>query len=398
MAHGETGKIKNPGPFVFHASVKSTLLVLMIVGVATFGGGLMADSKRAWASLVQNHFFFMSLALGGLFIAALNYITSAMWSAPIKRIYESFTSYLPFALLTFLAVAVGIHHIYEWSHPEFVKGDLVLEGKASYLSIGFFVIRNVVALCIWIFFAMKMLKNSVAQDANGDHRLTLKNKAMAPVFLIVFAITYTMASYDQMMSLDPHWFSTIFGVYCFSGLFYSTLALTAVMAIYLRRNGVLQGIVNDNHLHDLGKFMYAFSVFWAYIGFSQFMLIWYANMPEETGYFLHRLHGGWALMTYLLPLKFLVPFFLLLQRDSKRSESRLLGVGLFMLAAHWFDLMWVVQPEFFKEGPQFGWIEIGTTIGFIGLFGTCVVRFMGKHNIVAIGDPRLPEAVFHHHQ
>jgi hypothetical protein len=301
--------------------------------------------------------------------------------------------------VTFAILCLGIPNLYIWSHAEQVQGNIVLEGKAGYLSVPFFAIRNIVAIAIWIFFAYKMIRNSVMQDASRDYALTQKNRGMAPIFLILFGVTYTMASFDQLMSLDPYWFSTMFGVYCFSGLFYANLASTCLLTLFLKAKGKLDGIVNDNHLHDLGKFMFAFTVFWAYIGFSQFMLIWYANLPEETGYFLHRFHGSWAYVSlFLLVGKFMVPFFILLPRDAKRNPRTLAFVGVFMLVAQWVDVLWMVQPEFYAEGPRFGWQELGVSIGFLGLFGLAVSRFLAKNNVVAIGDPRLEDAVFHHHQ
>jgi hypothetical protein len=208
-----------------------------------------------------------------------------------------------------------------------------------------------------------------------------------------------MTAFDQLMSLDAHWFSTMFGVYVFAGLFYVNLASTCVLTLLAKRAGKLDGIVNENHIHDLGKFMFAFTVFWAYIAFSQFMLIWYANLPEETGWFLRRFQDGWMpISIFLLVGKFMVPFFLLLPRDAKRNEPLLLGVGLFMIFAQWVDMMWIVQPEFFHDGPKLGIVEIGTAAGFFGLFALLVSRFLSKNNIVAIGDPRLAESVYHHHQ
>jgi hypothetical protein len=338
------------------------------------------------------------LALGGLFFAAIQWLTGAMWSAPLRRVAESFTSYLPVVALTFLGVVLGAHSIFEWTHPEFVKGDIILEGKAGYLNMTFFTIRNFIAIALWCFFAFKMIGRSLKQDATGDVTLTLKNKSLSPLFLIIFAITFTMASFDQIMSLDPHWFSTMLGVYCFSGLFYSTLALTAVVTIALKRSGLLAGIVNEHHLHDLGKFMFAFTVFWAYIAFSQYMLIWYANMPEETGFFMLRTETAWKWISlFLLIGKFMVPFFLLIQRGSKRSEMRLFYVAIFMLVAQWIDNLWLVQPSFFKTGPVFGWVEVVITLGFTGIFGYTVLRFLTRNNVVAIKDPKLAEAVFHHH-
>jgi hypothetical protein len=366
--------------------------------VVTFFAGLKVSPDRMWASFVHNHFYFMSLGLGGLFFAALQWLTGAMWSAPIRRLSESFTAYLPIVAFSFCVLYFGIPQLYLWSHAEHVQGDLVLQGKSGYLSTGFFMIRNLIAIALWCFFSFKLIGNSIAQDKTGEYRLTAKNKTLAPVFMIVFGISFTMASFDQLMSLDPHWFSTMFGIYCFAGLFYANLAATCLLTLFLRAQGKLEGIVNENHLHDLGQFMFAFTVFWAYIAFSQFMLIWYANLPEETGYFIRRMQGPWmSVSLFLLVGKFMLPFFFLLPRHSKRNPKMLAGVGCFMIVAQWIDVMWMVQPEFFPDGPRFGWTEIGLTLGFTGVFGLCVARFLSKNNIVAIGDPRLAEAVHHHH-
>ena len=394
-----TASVRRPGPYQVSAGLKLFLMIATAIGGAVFALGLVTDPTRAWSSFVLNHFYFMTLGLGGLFFAAIQWTTNAMWSAPIRRLSESFTAYLPVALVTFVILYFGIHSVYPWSHPEHVQGDLVLQGKAGWLSPGFFTIRNAAVILVWIFFAMKLVGNSILQDANGEYSYTAKNKVLSPIFLIVFALTYTMASFDQMMSLDPHWYSTMFGVYCFAGLFYANLAATCLLTIFLKRKGALDGIVSDEHLHDLGKFMFAFTIFWAYIGFSQFMLIWYANMPEETMYFIRRFNGNWKYVSaFLLLGKFLVPFFLLLPRDAKRNEKMLWRVGWFMMVAQWIDFMWVVQPEFFHEGPRVGWMEIGVTLGFVGIFGLVVARFLGRHSIVAVGDPRIEESVFHHHQ
>jgi hypothetical protein len=402
MAHTEAHaaqKIKNPGTYEVSASAKTAFVVMALIGIACFTIGLTQDPHRAWAAFVQNHFYFMCLGLGGVFFAALQWLTGAMWSAPIRRVSESFSAYLPFAVISIAILYFGIHDIYKWSDAAFVKGDIVLEGKSGYLSPIFFIVRQFIAVGVWILFAKKMIGNSIAQDATGDYAFTLRNRALAPAFLALFGITFTMSAFDQLMSLDPHWFSTMFGVYCFAGLFYANLALTCLLSIHLVRNGKLQGIVNDNHIHDLGKFMFAFTVFWAYIGFSQFMLIWYANLPEETGYFMRRMANSWYYVSvFLLVGKFLTPFFLLLPRDSKRNYSLLTFVGCWMLFCQWVDFLWLVQPEFFAEGPRVGFIEIGTFLGFAGVFATLVSRFLAKNNVVAIGDPRLVESVYHHHQ
>lgn len=398
-SHHAAVEIRNPGPLRVTSGLTGFLVACAVIGLVSFLVGLKSGyEKNAWSSFVINHFYFLSLALGGLFFAAIQWATSAMWSATVRRLAEAFTAYLPIALVTFLILAFGIHHIYEWSHSTVVQSDPILLGKSGYLNTGFFVVRNLVALGIWLFFAKKLIGNSLAQDLSKDAALTARNKSWAPAFLILFAITFTMASFDQIMSLDPHWFSTIFGVYCFAGLFYSTLAALCIFTIVLKRKGYLQGLVSEHHMHDIGKFMFAFTVFWAYIGFSQFMLIWYANLPEETGYFIRRMDTGWMPVSiFLLVGKFFTPFFLLLPRDSKRNEKLLLAVAVFMLVAQWIDLMWLVQPQFFADRPHLTWVELGVTLGFIGMFGLAVTRFLSRNSVVAIGDPRLSESV-HHHQ
>jgi hypothetical protein len=391
--------IVNPGKLDVAASTRTIFIALTAIGIAVFIAGLASDPTRAWASFVQNHFFFMSLGIGGLFWAAIQWLTGAMWSAPVRRISESFSAYLPVALVTTVILGFGIHHLYIWSDMKHVSGDVVLEGKSGYLNAKFMMIRDIGGVLLWMFFAKKFIGNSLAQDSSGDYAYTARNRSLSPAFMIVFGLSFTLMAFDQLMSLDPHWYSTMFGVYCFAGMFYSTLALHGVMTVALLRRHKLDGIVNDNHLHDLGKFMFAFTVFWAYIAFSQFMLIWYANLPEETGYFIHRFNGNWmGVSIYLLVGKFVVPFFLLLPRGMKRTPGVLWFAGVWMLFSQWIDVLWMVQPEFFKDGPSIGWIELGVPLGFIGLFGLSVSYFLSKNNIVAIGDPRLKESVFHHHQ
>lgn len=399
MAHGHTGTINNPGSLKVSSGFQGLLGAMAIGGLGLFIAGMMADKNRAWASFVVNHFFFLGIAMGALFFVSIQYISQTMWSAPIRRVSEALTAYLPFGIVTFGMLFYGLHDIYHWTHPEYVAGDLVLEGKKAYLNQTFFIIRDSVALILWIIFAKKMIGNSLKQDETRDAALSERNKFLAPIFLMIFAISFTMVAFDQLMSLDAHWFSTMFGVYAFAGIFYSGLAATGIMLVFLRRRGMLTGIVNDNHLHDVGKFMFAFTVFWAYIGFSQFMLIWYANLPEETGYFIKRMSTPWMpLSIFLLVGKFLVPFFFLMRRSAKRTESILFYTGIFMLIAQYMDLVWIVQPEFFNEkGLHLGWIEIGTTVGFLGVFGFFLFRFLSKNNVVAIGDPRLADSVFHHH-
>ncbi|NDD91325.1 molybdopterin oxidoreductase [bacterium] len=396
-SHGSQ-EIRNPGKLVDAGFIRTVFTVMAALGLLLMVTAWVKDPKHFWTAFVHNHFFFMSLTVGGLFFAVIQWVTSAMWSAPIRRFAESFTAFLPIVLVSTVVMYFGLKHLYLWTDAAKVQGDLILSGKKAYLSENFFMIRLVAAVVVWFIFARIMIGNSILQDSTKDPALTSKNRTWGPLFLILFAVSFTFTSFDLLMSLDPYWFSTMFGVYCFAGLFYSTLALIAIVTIAMKRKGMLEGILNENHLHDLGKFMLAFTVFWAYIGFSQFMLIWYANMPEETGYFMHRLTPGWkGVSAFLLFGKFFLPFFILLPRANKRSEKVLWNVAWFMLVAQWIDVLWMVQPEFY-DSPKVTWVELGSLIGFTGLFGLSVIRFLSKHTVVAVGDPKLPESVFHHHQ
>ena len=396
-SHGSQ-EIRNPGKLVDAGFIRTVFTVMAALGLLLMVTAWVKDPKHFWTAFVHNHFFFMSLTVGGLFFAVIQWVTSAMWSAPIRRFAESFTAFLPIVLVSTVVMYFGLKHLYLWADAAKVQGDLILSGKKAYLSENFFMIRLVAAVVVWFIFARIMIGNSILQDSTKDPALTSKNRTWGPLFLILFAVSFTFTSFDLLMSLDPYWFSTMFGVYCFAGLFYSTLALIAIVTIAMKRKGMLEGILNENHLHDLGKFMLAFTVFWAYIGFSQFMLIWYANMPEETGYFMHRLTPGWkGVSAFLLFGKFFLPFFILLPRANKRSEKVLWNVAWFMLVAQWIDVLWMVQPEFY-DSPKVTWVELGSLIGFTGLFGLSVIRFLSKHTVVAVGDPKLPESVFHHHQ
>ncbi|MFN7684553.1 MAG: molybdopterin oxidoreductase [Oligoflexia bacterium] len=390
--------VQNPGKFEVPARVRTLFVVMLVAGIGAAFAAYLKEPSRFWPALVHNHFYFLSLAVGGLFFAAIQWVTGAMWSAPVRRLAESFTSFLPWLLVTFAVLYFGLNHLYKWTNQELVAGDIMLSGKQAYLNKPFFIIRNVLGIAIWMIFAKVMIGNSIKQDETKDPALTGRNRVFGPIFLMLFAITFTLTAFDLLMSLDPYWFSTMFGVYCFAGLFYSTLALVTIITVYLKRKGALEGIINENHLHDLGKFMFAFTVFWAYIGFSQFMLIWYANLPEETGYFLHRMTPTWkAVSAFLLFGKFFAVFVMLLPRGNKRDHRVLWGVGWFMMVAQWIDILWLIQPEFF-DAPKFGWVEAGVLAAFVGGFGLSVFRFLGRNNIVAIGDPKLHESLHHHHQ
>lgn len=382
-------------PFTLSPAAHFLCLGLVVVGVLTFLTGLKVDADRAWHNYLLNYFYWFSLSISGLFFIALCTVTTSVWASPLKRVPESLTGFLPVALVLFLILFFGRHHLYEWTHHETMVSDPILSGKRAYLNLPFFLIRNLLFFGLWIGSAFYFVKNSLRQDQTGAVALTFQNKKWAAPFLVLFGLSFTVATFDLLMSLEPHWFSTIFGVYCFAGLFESGMAITILFVLALRRQGAFRNIINENHLHDLGKLMFAFCVFWAYIAFSQYMLIWYANLPEETPYLIRRTEGSWTpIALALLFGKFIIPFFLLLSRAAKRKASYLAFVAVWVLVAQYFDIYWLVFPMIGK--PVLGWMELGIFLGFLGLFILSVTAVLQRIPPVAMKDPWLLEGLNYH--
>jgi len=389
--------ISTPKSFSWSSKLKNLWFFLVLVGVVSFVAGLKINPERAWANFLLGYFFWMCISLSGVFFAALQHLTGSYWSVTVRRISESFIAYLPYAFVLFFVLLFGVHRLYEWTHPEEVMNDSVLKLKVAYLNVPFFVIRHIALYAAVFILGGWIVKNSLRQDESGDPQLTALNVKLSAPFMLLFGWLFTFVSFDLLMSLFPHWYSTIFGVYCWSGLFYSGLAMITLWVVCLKRKDYLKGFVTEEHYHDLGKLMFAFLVFWGYIAFSQFMLIWYANIPEETAYFLSRVHGGWkCLSLFLIVFKFAIPFFVLISRPAKRNEKVLIFISLWFLAAQWLDLYWMIFPRFFPS-PIFGWMEVGIFAGFAGLFLLSVGNFLSKVSLVAIKDPRIEQAL-HHHQ
>lgn len=386
-----------PGSLTVSPRTKTIYSVAIFLGLIIMVGTMIRDSERAWFSYVTAYFYVVSLALGGLFFTAIQHVVKAGWSVNVRRIAESLTAFLPIAALGAVALFFAGPKLYEWLRPEVISADAVLAHKASYLNRGFWLIRLVLFFGLWLWFAKTIVGRSLAQDKSGDVGLTHKQVGTSIAFLLVFALSYSLFSVDTLMSLEPHFFSTIYGIYCFSGLFQTTMAAMILIILYLRKKGKLAGFVDENHLHDLGKFMFAFTVFWAYIAFSQYMLIWYANLPEETFFYMPRLEGGWMWVSVaLLLFKFVVPFLALLPRWAKRTPVHLAAVSIWIMVMEYVDLYWLVYPTYNKEQVVFGLPELGGIALFGGLFLFAVTRFLSRNEVVAIRDPRIQESLHHH--
>jgi hypothetical protein len=373
-----------------------TLLALAIVGViaAVVGAGVAPD--RLWASGLLVSYYVLGIGLAGLCFVAIHYTAGARWSVAIRRVAEALAATL-FLGIVFLAIVFVVRpQLYPWMDASSLgsPGDTALAFKRFWLSRPFFLSRAAVFAALWTLFAFAIRRCSRKQDLDGDPRWTRANVRLSAAFLVVFGVTFTLASVDWVMSLEPRWYSTIFGIYNFSGLFQSGLAALILTALWLEWRGPLRNVLNDEHLHDLGKLLFAFSVFWVYIWFSQYMLIWYTNIPEETTYFLRRLHGNWfALFVANVGLNWLVPFVVLLRRDAKRRRRTLGLVAGAVLVGRWLDLYLMIFPSVVGEAPRIGLWEIGLTAGGMGCFGLVLVWILRRAPAVPIADPQLTESL-----
>jgi hypothetical protein len=299
---------------------------------------------------------------------------------------------------------VGKHQLFHWTDESlYIKGnanyDPIISGKSSFLNQPFYIIRMIIFIGAWIFFAWWLRKQSVEEDLNGGLEYYHKSIRISAIFLVVFGVSSSISAWDWVMTIDTHWFSTLFAWYVFASWFVAGLAATTLAAVYLKQAGYLK-ILNVNHLHDLGKFIFAFSIFWTYLWFSQFMLYWYANLPEEVIYFQERLYGynghySWILYGNLF-LNFAFPFLVLMTRDAKRQMIMLKIVCFVVLIGHWMDFYLMIMPGTLRGESGFGFIELGTLLIFLGIFLTVFTRRLSSASLVPVNHPFLEEAVHHH--
>ncbi|HNP98026.1 MAG TPA: quinol:cytochrome C oxidoreductase, partial [Bacteroidia bacterium] len=321
---------------------KMVPLVMMAIGVVAIVMGFMSDSTRTWATLLQNNFYFTAMALAGTFFVAFNYVAQAGWAVGIKRVPEAMGGFLKYGMAGMILIFIfGHHDLYLWTHAELYdkaspEYDAILAGKSGFLNLPFYIVRIVAYALIWIGFTMALRKHSLAEDQDGNIEHYKRSVVLSAIFIVFFAVTSSTSAWDFLMSIDAHWFSTLYGWYTFAGLFVSGLAMMALFVLYLRGRGYMNHI-NENHLHDVGKFMFAFSVFWTYLWFSQFMLIWYANLPEEVVYYQLRWEQFRTLWVANLLINFCAPFLILMTRDAKRQEGILWVGGIIIILGHWLD-------------------------------------------------------------
>ncbi len=382
------------------------------VAAATEGGHHAFHwSKRLFVNLWINNVYFVGLSIIGVFFFALQYASQAGWSAGLKRIPLSFGAWLPYGGLLMLAVFfIAGHDIFHWTHhdlylPVAEGGDPIIQGKSAFffwpLHAGgipaFFIGRMVIFFAIWYLLFMKLKAVAISEDLEGGTEKWYKMRKLSAIFLVFFAVSSSMSAWDWVMSVDPHWFSTMFGWYVFASWWVSGLALIAFIVVLLKDQGYLK-VVNANHIHDLGKFIFAFSIFWTYIWFSQFLLIYYAHIPEETIYFVERWKSDQysPLFFFNLVVNFFLPFLILMPREAKRHSRIIKVVAPIVLIGHWLDFYLMITPGTLKENGGFGFMELGLMFVYAGAFIFVVLNQLSKNSLVAKNHPMLKESLHHH--
>ena len=356
--------------------------------------------NKPWAAFYVACIFFLLLSVGVMAFYAIQYAAQAGWSPILFRVMEGITAYmLPGSIIFFLVlVAAGMHwnHLFVWMDADVVANDTLIQGKSGYLNVTFFLIRAAIFLGLWNFFRAKMRKNSIAQDSTTDLSFYKKNFKLAATFLVIFIITESIMSWDWIMSVDPHWYSTLFGWYVFASFFVSGITAIALITLYLKSKGYLEK-VNTSHIHDLAKFMFGISIFWTYLWFSQFMLIWYSNIPEEVTYYVTRIEQYNLPFFGMLAMNFIFPLLILVNTDFKRLSWVVIMAGIVILFGHYIDFFNMIMPATVGDQWFIGMPEIGSLMFFLGLFIFVVFTALTKAPLEPKNNPYMEESKHFHY-
>ncbi|HAC15264.1 MAG TPA: hypothetical protein DCE78_04885 [Bacteroidetes bacterium] len=380
-----------------HENTHKLFFGIAILGAIASILGYFINPEQFYFSYLTSFTFYASIALGCLFFVMVHHITRSEYGVVLRRIPETYASFIYIFAILFIPILIGVETLYLWTDEELLATDKLIAGKSPYLNIPFFIARNVLYFTVWSYMGYKLYKNSVAMDKSGDWGLDTAQRKIAGPGLFIFGFTLAFASFDWMMSLDPPWFSTMFGVYYFAMTFQVFFAVVILTVLFLHKKGLLTNTIRIPHISDLSRMLFGFTVFYAYIAFSQFFLIYYANIPEETLWFYHRLEGNWENFTYLLLIgRFVVPFLILLPAASKNNMKLVGIVSAWIVIVHFIELHWIVMPTLHHYGMEFSWIDIATLLGIGGLFMGMFFRQFRKENMVSNNDPRLEASLNKH--
>ncbi|HEX2309913.1 MAG TPA: hypothetical protein VHH91_04285 [Vicinamibacterales bacterium] len=378
------------------ASLQRLALVVGVAGLALCAVGFAGNRAHFFKAYLLAYVFWIGIALGSLAISMLHHLSGGAWGVVIRRVLEAASRTLPFMALLFLPIAFGVHELYLWANPEAVAKDAILQHKAAYLNVPFFIIRAAIYFVIWSALAYLLSKWSLEQEQRGETGQALRMQRLSGLGLVLYALTILFMSVDWIMSLDPHWFSTIYGILFMGGQGLSAFAFAIAVAVLLSRTEPMSRVIAPAHLHDLGKLMLAFVMLWAYFSFSQFLIIWSANLPEEIPWYLRRWGGGWQWVGLLLIFgHFVLPFVLLLSSDIKKSGRTLIGVAVTIILMRIVDLFWNIGPLHHEESFGATWLDAVAPVALGGIWLAIFLWQLRTRPLLPLGEPYLAEALEH---
>ncbi|MCB8994548.1 MAG: quinol:cytochrome C oxidoreductase [Bacteroidales bacterium] len=383
--------------FKLSMTFKVIAALLILVGIGAAAYGFSHDAQRTWANYLLSNYYFFSIAMGGTFFFVIQYISQAGWSSGFKRVPEAMMSWFPFAAVFFLLIYFGAHSIYHWSHAEAVAEDALIHHKSPFLNIPFFFARMIVFFTLWIIFSRLLRKFSLKEDEEGGLKWFEKSEFYSKVFIFILALTFSFSAIDWILSIDVHWYSTLFALKNMVSAFLHGASIVILIILILKAKGYFP-FINKFHLHDFSRYLFMLAIVYGYFWFSQFMIIWYGNIPEETIYFATRWKTGWETLFFLdIILNWAVPFFVLLPIKASRNRIVILVVILFLIIGQYIDLYQQIMPG--TTGKlALGFIEAGMILGFAGLFALVVGTALSKAKIVPVNHPYLDESLDHHFQ
>jgi hypothetical protein len=380
--------------FEFKRGWRILFAALFVIGLAGIIFGLITNPARAWTNILLNNYLFIMLSIGALFFYAVQYVTHSGWSALFQRIPLAAGVWLPIGAIVMLLLYFGMHYIYEWTHPEAVAYDKLLQHKSPYLNIPFFYIRAVIYFILWIGIAWWMRKLTLREDIEGTLHID-KHVKISGAFLFAIVFTFTMASVDWIMSIDAHWFSTLFGLKNLLATIYYAVAFMILLMLWLQKQGYFRQM-NEGHRNDFARYLFRLSIVWGYLWFVQYLVIWYANIPEATMYYVPRVQGEWSTLFYLdFALNFAIPFLVLMNDKFARTKIVMIAISLLLLTGMWISLFLQIMPGSIGS-LHFGIIEIFTTAGFLGLYLYLVFSHLSKVPMIPVNHAYLEESKHRH--
>jgi hypothetical protein len=376
--------------------VRKRALFVALGGAALCALGAALDPTQFLRSYLIAFVLWLSVALGCFALVMLQHVATGGWGVVLRRTLEAASRTIPRFALLFAPIVIGLPRLYPWARPEVVREDHLIAHKAAYLNAPFFIGRAVFYFVVWAGFAFMLSRLSLAQDRSGDARLSRKMRLVSAGGLVFYCLTTTFAAIDWLMSLSPHWYSSIFGVYVVGGQAVAAMSFAILAALYLARQSSMAGALKPRHFHDFGKLLLAFVMLWSYFALSQFLVIWAGNLPEDIPFFTDRLRGGWnAVSLGLVLFHFALPFMLLLSRDLKRSAPKLAAVAGLLLVMRWVDIYWLVAPAFHPGRLSFHWLDIVAPVAVGGAFVHFFAGELATRPLLPVREPLLKEALEH---